>query len=121
MSKVAVVGSFGRDMIMQVSHIPARGETVGEGRFSQTFGGKGANQAVCAGRLGSTVQFIGCVGNDNHGKDSIKNLSINNVDVNGIRKIEGTSTGIAQITIAEGDNSIIIIKGANTKLTKKII
>lgn len=118
---IVVIGSINIDLVTKAKKLPNIGETIIGSSFNIFFGGKGANQAVCASRLGSNVQFIGCVGKDVHGLEAITNLSDNNVEVNAIRKIEGASTGIAQITIAEDDNSIIIIKGANTELTKNII
>lgn len=118
---IVVIGSINIDLVTEAKKFPKMGETIIGSSFNTFFGGKGANQAVCAARLGANVQFIGCVGKDVHGLEAISNLSSNNVEVKAIRKIEGTSTGIAQITIAEDDNSIIIVEGANAKLTKNII
>ncbi len=118
---IVVIGSINIDLVTEAKKFPEKGETIIGNSFHSFFGGKGANQAVCAARLGSNVQFIGCVGNDINGDEAITNLFDNYVDVNAIKKIEGVSTGIAQITIAEDDNSIIIIKGANDQLSTNII
>ncbi|MCK4551843.1 MAG: ribokinase [Tenericutes bacterium] len=118
---IVVIGSINIDFVTETKRFPKKGETVVGNSFNTFFGGKGSNQAVCASRLGSNVQFIGCVGKDTHGQEAITNLSNNNVGVKAINKVEGISTGVAQITIAEDDNSIITIKGANSKLTKNII
>ncbi|MFK5884154.1 MAG: ribokinase [Candidatus Izemoplasma sp.] len=118
---IVVIGSINIDLVTKANKFPKIGETIIGNSFNTFFGGKGANQAICAARLGSNVQFIGCVGKDAYGEDSIANLVNNNVNVKGVSKIEGYSTGIAQITIAEDDNSIIIIKGANDKVNNNII
>lgn len=118
---IVVIGSINIDLVTEAKKFPKKGETIIGNSFHSFFGGKGANQAVCAARLGSNVQFIGCVGNDINGDEAITNLFDNYVDVNAIKKVEGVSTGIAQITIAEDDNSIIIVKGANDQLSTNII
>jgi len=114
MSKVAVVGSFGRDMIMQVSHIPARGETVGEGRFSQTFGGKGANQALAAARSGGNVVFVACVGEDSSGDTAISSFSEEGINTKYMSQTDKEGTGTALIFVGDdGENSITVAPGAN--------
>jgi len=114
MSKVAVVGSFGRDMIMQVSHIPARGETVGEGRFSQTFGGKGANQALAAARSGGNVVFVACVGKDSSGETAISSFSEEGINTQYMSQTDKEGTGTALIFVGDdGENSITVAPGAN--------
>ena len=114
MSKVAVVGSFGRDMIMQVSHIPARGETVGEGRFSQTFGGKGANQALAAARSGGNVVFVACVGKDSSGETAINSFSEEGINTQFMSQTDKEGTGTALIFVGDdGENSITVAPGAN--------
>jgi len=114
MNKVAVVGSFGRDMIMQVSHIPARGETVGEGRFSQTFGGKGANQALAAARSGGEVVFVACVGEDSSGETAISSFSDEGINTQYMSQTDKEGTGTALIFVGDdGENSITVAPGAN--------
>ena len=118
---IVVIGSINTDMVTESFKFPKTGETIVGSRFTTLFGGKGANQAICASRLGAEVNFIGCVGTDGNGIASIKNLKDNNVNTRYIKEIEGVASGIAQITIAEHDNSIIIVKGANDELSKDII
>jgi len=114
MSKVTVVGSFGQDMIMQVSHIPARGETVGEGRFSQTFGGKGANQALAAAKSGGEVVFVACVGKDSAGDTAISSFSAEGINTQYMSQTDKEGTGTALIFVGEdGENSITVAPGAN--------
>ncbi len=119
--KIVVIGSINIDMVTKSIKFPQKGETIIGQNFGTFFGGKGANQAVCASRLGANVSFIGCVGDDINGVSAIKNLADNEVNISGINKIEGLSTGVAQITIAENDNSIIIVKGANDLVTKEVV
>jgi len=122
MKKIAVVGSFGQDMIMQVSHIPARGETVGEGRFSKAFGGKGANQALAAARSGGKVVFVGMVGTDNAGESAIANFSEAGIDTQYMNQTDQDATGTALIFVGDdGENSITVAPGANYHLKKSQI
>ena len=117
MNKIAVVGSFGRDMIMQVSHIPARGETVGEGRFSQTFGGKGANQALASARSGGEVVFVACVGQDSSGDTAISSFSEEGINTQFMSQTDAEGTGTALIFVGDdGENSITVAPGANYHL-----
>ena len=114
MSKVSVVGSFGQDMIMQVSHIPARGETVGEGRFTKTFGGKGANQALAASRSGGEVVFVGCVGQDSAGDTAISSFTEEGINTSLMTQTDREGTGTALIFVGDdGENSITVAPGAN--------
>ncbi len=114
MSKVAVVGSFGQDMIMQVSHIPARGETVGEGRFSKTFGGKGANQGLAAARSGGEVVFVAMLGEDEAGNTAISSFNNEGIDTRFMTQTDQESTGTALIFVGDdGENSITVAPGAN--------
>jgi len=114
MSKVAVVGSFGQDMIMQVSHIPARGETVGEGRFSKTFDGKGANQGLAAARSGGEVVFVAMLGEDEAGNTAISSFNNEGIDTRFMTQTDQESTGTALIFVGDdGENSITVAPGAN--------
>ncbi|MDQ7048444.1 MAG: ribokinase [Enterobacterales bacterium] len=114
MSKVAVVGSFGQDMIMQVSHIPARGETVGEGRFSKTFGGKGANQGLAAARSDGQVVFVAMLGEDEAGNTAISSFKNEGIDTRFMTQTDQESTGTALIFVGDdGENSITVAPGAN--------
>ncbi len=118
---IVVVGSINTDMVTETIKFPKVGETIVGNNFSVLFGGKGANQAICASRLGAEVSFIGCVGADGNGFAAIENLKSNNVNTKYIKKIKDIPTGVAQITIADHDNSIIIVKGANNEVTKEVI
>lgn len=122
MKKIAIVGSFGRDMIMQVSHIPARGETVGEGRFSQAFGGKGANQALSSVRSGGNVAFVACVGQDSSGNTAINSFSEEGIDTRFMTQTDAEGTGTALIFVGDdGENSITVAPGANYHLKREQI
>ena len=119
--KIVVVGSINIDLVTEATRFPKVGETIIGNRFSTFFGGKGSNQAVCASRLGAHVAFIGCVGEDDNGIGAIGNLKQNGVNCDAVKIVKDISTGIAQITIAEKDNSIIIVKGANDKVTESMV
>ncbi len=118
---IVVIGSINIDMVTKTTRLPVTGETIVGSSFSTMFGGKGANQAVCAARLDGNVSMIACVGNDANGDSAIDNLRRNNVNTDHIRKIDNAPTGIAQITLLDEDNRIIIVKGANNEVSKKII
>ena len=121
MGKVVVVGSINVDMVFTSKVRPNAGETVLGDQFSIIPGGKGANQAVAASKLGAEVYMIGCIGNDSNGEFSLKNLKNMNVNTDCIEKINVTPTGVANIIVAEQDNSIIVISGSNYKITKETI
>jgi ribokinase len=121
MGKVVVVGSINVDMVFTSSLRPKAGETVLGQNFYTIPGGKGANQAVATSKLGSKSYMIGCVGADINGEFSLENLKNMDVDTKGIEKVENTPTGVANIIIAEGDNSIIVVAGSNYKITREII
>jgi ribokinase len=89
--------------------------------FSTIPGGKGANQAVAASKLGASSCMVGCIGNDQNGEFSINNLNLMNVDTSCIKKTYNAPTGVANIIVAEHDNSIIVIAGANYEITKEDI
>ncbi len=116
MNKITVLGSLNMDLVINTPRIPAMGETIHGQGFATFPGGKGANQAVAAARLGGDVKMIGCVGGDSFGQDLIGNLIQNNVGVENIKTVAGISTGIAVIVIKEGNNFIILDSGANFKL-----
>lgn len=121
MVKVCVIGSCAMDLVVTSQQRPIAGETVLGEKFSVVPGGKGANQAVAAARLGATVSMIGCVGDDIYGQAIIDNFKKNNVDTTYINQLQGVDSGTAHIILAEGDNSIIVIKGANDKVTPDYI
>lgn len=113
---IAVVGSLNVDLIAQVRRHPQPGETL-HGRGGQMLpGGKGANQAVAAARMGGTVEMIGAVGTDAQAEVGLSGLRAAGVGLSGVREVEGP-TGLAIVTVAEdGENSIVVIAGANDAL-----
>lgn len=121
MYDILVIGSINADLVFQTDRIPEAGETVLGNSFITVPGGKGANQAVAAARLGANVGFIGCVGDDANGKLMLENLQKQGVDTRGVSILEGVSTGVAGIVLSEGENSIIVIPGANHLVTKETI
>lgn len=121
MGKVAVIGSINVDMVFTSDKRPKAGETVLGNTFSVIPGGKGANQAVAAAKLGAESVMIGCVGNDANGDFSIDNLNSVNVDTGCIERVHGAPTGVANIIVSENDNSIIVISGANYEVSRAVV
>lgn len=121
MGKVVVVGSINVDMVFVSEKRPVAGETVLGKTFSLIPGGKGANQAVAAAKLGAESLMVGCVGLDSNGDFALDNLNSVNVNTNSIDVIHDVPTGVANIIVAEGDNSIIVIAGANYEVTVETI
>lgn len=119
--KLGVVGSINMDMTITAERIPFKGETIKGNDISYIPGGKGANQAVAAARLGAEVEMFGCVGNDDAGRVLLDNLKKEGIKTNNIRIVDGISTGIAIITVAENDNSIIVVAGANDAVDKDYV
>ncbi|MGL6219064.1 MAG: ribokinase, partial [Lacrimispora sphenoides] len=111
--KIGVVGSINMDMTVTAQRIPGKGETITGDAISYIPGGKGANQAVAAARLGADVTMFGCVGSDDHGKALIENLNNEGIHTEYIKVVENQVTGLAVITVAESDNCIIVLAGAN--------
>ncbi len=121
-SEIAVVGSANLDIVVPVPHHPQTGETVLGGDHLQIPGGKGANQAVAAARLGAPVSFVGMVGNDDAGHALRESLVASGVDVSGLGVANNSPSGIALITIdADGDNAITVSPGANALVTPEVI
>lgn len=122
MKKIAVIGSFNHDMIIQLDHIPVRGETVGGGRFSEAFGGKGANQALACARTGSNVIFVSSVGVDSVGSKAIQQFVAEGIETRFMRQTDKENTGTAFIFVGDdGENSIAVAPGANDYLTASLI
>ncbi|MEH7346745.1 ribokinase [Bacillus sp. JJ1532] len=118
--KVTVVGSINMDLVTITDQVPQIGETLLGNRFQTNPGGKGANQAVAAARLGADVHMIGCVGNDSFGKELIQHLSDQGVDVSNVEPVTG-STGTATIIVSNQDNSIIVVPAANEHVTAAFV
>ncbi len=118
MAKILVVGSINMDLVVRVPHSPVPGETVLGGDFETFPGGKGANQAVAAARMGGEVTMVGRVGQDNFGDTLIHGLVENKVKTNQVIKDPESPTGIAMIAVAtNGENSIVVASGANLKVS----
>jgi ribokinase len=115
--QIVVVGSVNLDLVCTGKRIPAPGETVTGNKFQTFFGGKGANQAVAVGRLGYSVSMIAKVGDDEFGNQLRKGLRTAAVNIRHVTTAEGTASGVALISVdARGQNSIMVIPGANGKL-----
>ncbi|MDN7241976.1 ribokinase [Planococcus sp. N028] len=113
---ITVVGSINMDLVVSTRVFPKQGETVLGDLYTTVPGGKGANQAVAAARLGSEVQMLGAVGNDAFGDELLAGLEAGNVQLQAVERKDGAS-GIANILLSEGDNRIIVVPGANHKVT----
>jgi len=115
---ICVVGSINLDMNAYVERFPRPGETLHGHRFTTGYGGKGANQAVMAARLGSIVSMVGRVGDDIFGQDMRRNLAGEGIHTDFVFESKGVSSGVAVITIEEsGQNNIVVIAGANGLVT----
>ena len=121
MKNIVVVGSLNMDLVLEVNRVPKIGETIKGEEMSYLVGGKGANQAVAASRLGNEVKMIGCVGQDTYGEKILKHLKEEGVNVEGVIKDEAIFSGIATIFKTTNDNSIVVIPGANDFCNKNLI
>ncbi|QQN33994.1 MULTISPECIES: ribokinase [Rahnella] len=120
--KLVVLGSINADHILNINHFPQPGETVIGKQYTVAFGGKGANQAVAAGRSGADISFIACVGDDDIGERVRKQLASDHIDTHPIEAIKDTTTGVALIFVnAEGENVIGIDAGANKAVTPEYL
>lgn len=119
--KVTVIGSINMDLVVKTNIIPKLGETVFGQTFSTLPGGKGANQAVACARLGADVTMVGCVGNDAFGTELVATLQKEGVNTSYVETVPHCSTGIASINVQEGDNSIIVVPGANFAVTREVV
>ena len=115
---IIVVGSLNMDLIVRTPHIPAPGETILGHSFSTAPGGKGANQAVAAAKLGAPVKMLGRIGADDFGKTLRSQLSAVGVDTQFVLDDAESATGVALISVADnGQNSIIVTPGANARVS----
>jgi ribokinase len=116
--KIAVLGSANTDMVIVADHFPAPGETLLGGKFLLNPGGKGANQAVAAARLGGNVSFISRVGEDIFGEETLQHLQKEGIDTQGVKRHHSEPSGVALITVdKEGENTIVVASGANMTLS----
>ncbi len=111
---LCILGSINLDMVIQTTHLPRAGETVTQGQFYSTPGGKGANTALAAQRLGAKVRLQGAVGNDLYAKEALASLREAGVNLESVTTINKEATGIAFINVAkDGENQIAVASGAN--------
>lgn len=113
MKKIMVIGSISTDFNVITTKRPEIGETIRGESFSTSFGGKGANQAVAAARLGAEVKMVGTVGTDEFGTLLLANLEKNGINTDNVERVTEIESGSAHITLVDNDNSIIFIPGAN--------
>lgn len=118
---ITVIGSMNMDLMVTANQIPANGETNFGTGFQTSPGGKGANQAVAAARLGGDVHMIGCVGEDVFGQTLTDALLSEGIDVSGVSVAADEPTGIANVIVSEQDNRIIVVPGANYALNQDMI
>lgn len=120
--KICCVGSSNIDMCAHVERLPRPGETMGNGEFLQSYGGKGANQAIAAARLGCQVSFLTAVGNDIYGTQMIRHYADEGMDITGVMKVNDVPSGIALIMIDKhGENCISACPGANWAFPKELV
>ena len=118
MNSVLVIGSSNTDMVVKTSRFPNPGETILGGDFFVFPGGKGANQAVAAARIGAKVRFICAIGDDNFGKQAIAGYAAEGIATDAIISVPDKASGIALITVNEkGENEIVVAPGANEVLS----
>jgi ribokinase len=117
MSRVLVLGSINMDLVVETSAFPRLGETLAGASFAAHAGGKGANQAVAAARLGASVTLVGRIGLDSFGTELVARLRAEGVATRWVRETPGESTGIAAITVYNADNAIVVVPGANARLS----
>lgn len=117
--RITVVGSLNMDLVVRAPRMPTPGETILGGPFETAPGGKGANQAVAAARLGAEVRMIGRVGDDAFGRELRAYMTDAGVDCSGIRPTAGYATGVGLIVVEEatGQNAIVVASGANMQLS----
>jgi ribokinase len=117
MSKVLVLGSINMDLVVETRAFPRLGETLFGSAFATHPGGKGANQAVAAARLGASVTMVGRVGSDAFGRELKAGLVAEGIETRWVGETPSVSTGVASITICDADNAIIVVSGANALVT----
>lgn len=118
MSRIIVVGSSNTDMVVKTTRFPQPGETIMGGEFYMFPGGKGANQAVAAARLGGEVEFICSIGDDLFGQNALVAYQKEGIDISNSKVNKGQASGVALITVnAEGENEIVVASGANKLLS----
>ncbi len=117
MTRIVVVGSINMDLVTQAPRFVGPGETILGERFLTVPGGKGANQAVAAARLGAEVALVGATGDDAFGQQLRQGLAAENVDLAHVAQLDDCASGTASITVAGGENQIIVVPAANARVT----
>ena len=121
-NKLTVLGSINADHVISVPHFAKPGETLTGYGYHINYGGKGANQAVAAARLGAQVSFIGCIGDDDIGREMKRAFEKDGIDTQAIVSVSDETTGIAMIQVTDsGENSIVISAGANAALNESLV
>ncbi|MBI5431687.1 MAG: ribokinase [Planctomycetes bacterium] len=119
---IVVLGSLNMDLVVRVQRFPEPGETLLGGGFATFPGGKGANQAVAAARLGANARMLGCVGDDAYGRELVAGLRRDGVDASRVSSSSTAPTGVAVITVdARGENHIVVASGANATLDARAV
>jgi ribokinase len=122
MQRILVIGSSNTDMVVKTNHFPAPGHTVIGGDFFMFPGGKGANQAVAAARLGGQVSLLCCLGKDLFGLAAKEGFAKEGIDCRHVHMLDDRPTGVALITVdAQGQNSIVVAPGANYSLDEAVL
>lgn len=121
-AKVVIVGSLNMDLVTRAPRLPRAGETLAGESFVTVPGGKGANQAVAAARLGASVAMIGCVGDDAYGEQLRSALLAEGIDCQAVTAIPGESTGVALIVVDDNSqNAIVIVAGGNGHVSPEVV
>jgi ribokinase len=116
--RIVVVGSVNLDLVARVARLPAGGDTVRATGYRRVPGGKGANQALAARRLGADVALVAVVGQDDPATEALALLDADGVDLSRVRRVADAPTGVALIAVdGAGDNTIVVVPGANDRLT----
>lgn len=120
--RIIVAGSVNLDLVARCDHLPVAGETVLGGVFAQHPGGKGANQALAARRLGAEVEMLACVGSDANAEAALSLLQADGVGLAGCHSLTGAPTGVALIAVSDaGENQIVVVPGANAAFTPDLL
>ena len=117
MARIVVVGSINMDLITQAPRFPGPGETILGEHFLTVPGGKGANQAVAAARLGAEVALVGATGRDAFGQQLRRGLETEGIELSHVLELDDCASGTASITVAGGENQIVVVPAANARVT----
>lgn len=121
-ARVVIVGSLNMDLVTRAPRLPRAGETLAGQSFVTVPGGKGANQAVAAARLGASVAMVGCVGDDAYGEQLRTALLAEGIDCQAVTPVSGESTGVALIVVDDSSqNAIVIVAGGNGHVTASVV